>query len=162
MFANNQLIGEGQLIFQILPTLFSSMGTIGLVVAAAFFSLLSIAALTSTISSTEVPVAYLVEEKSFNRRAATWLISGIVLTASMILVAFFDVLFGFVIQMLTTIMQPLSCLFYFIVVGWVWKRGNKLKDESRIAEKKWLGIWGNYLAFVCPILLTVVFVNVAF
>ncbi|REL27509.1 sodium-dependent transporter [Thalassotalea euphylliae] len=162
VFANNQLIGEGQLIFQILPTLFSSMGTMGLVVAAAFFSLLSIAALTSTISSTEVPVAYLVEEKSFTRRTATWLISAIVLTASMVLVAFFDVLFGLVIQVLTTIMQPLSCLFYFIVVGWVWKRGNKLKDESRIAENKWLGIWGNYLAFVCPILLTVVFVNVAF
>ena len=162
VFADDQLIGEGQLIFQILPTLFSSMGTIGLVVAAAFFSLLSIAALTSTISSTEVPVAYLVEEKSFTRRKATWLISAIVLMASMVLVAFFDVLFGLIIQVLTTIMQPLSCLFYFIVVGWVWKRGNKLKDEARIAEHKWLGLWGNYLAFVCPILLTVVFVNVAF
>ncbi|WP_448554565.1 sodium-dependent transporter [Thalassotalea montiporae] len=162
VFANDQLIGEGQLIFQILPTLFSSMGTIGLVVAAAFFSLLSIAALTSTISSTEVPVAYLVEEKSFTRRKATWLISAIVLMASMVLVAFFDVLFGLIIQVLTTIMQPLSCLFYFIVVGWVWKRGNKLKDQARIAEHKWLGLWGNYLAYVCPILLTVVFVNVAF
>ncbi|REL32423.1 sodium-dependent transporter [Thalassotalea euphylliae] len=162
VFADDQLIGEGQLIFQILPTLFSSMGTIGLVVAAAFFSLLSIAALTSTISSTEVPVAYLVEEKSFTRRKATWLISAIVLMASMVLVAFFDVLFGLIIQVLTTIMQPLSCLFYFIVVGWVWKRGNKLKDKARIAEHKWLGLWGNYLAFVCPILLTVVFVNVAF
>ncbi|REL36099.1 sodium-dependent transporter [Thalassotalea euphylliae] len=162
VFANDQLIGEGQLIFQILPTLFSSMGTIGLVVAAAFFSLLSIAALTSTISSTEVPVAYLVEEKSFTRRKATWLISAIVLMASMVLVAFFDVLFGLIIQVLTTIMQPLSCLFYFIVVGWVWKRGNKLKDQARIAEHKWLGIWGNYLAYVCPILLTVVFINVAF
>jgi len=162
VFANEKLIGEGQLIFQILPTLFESMGNIGLIVATGFFSLLSIAALTSTISSTEVPVAYLVEEKAMTRKKATWLISAIVLTASMTLIAFFDVLFGLVIQVLTTIIQPLSCLFYFLVVGWIWNRGNKLTDKSRLAEDKWLWIWGNYLRFVCPILLTIVFIHVAF
>lgn len=162
VFADEKLIGEGQLIFQILPALFESMGSVGLVVAAGFFSLLSIAALTSTISSTEVPVAYLVEEKSMSRKKATWLISAIVFTASMTLIAFFETLFGLVIQVLTTIMQPLSCLFYFIVVGWIWNRGNKLKDKARIEENKWLGIWGNYLGYVCPILLTIVFINVAF
>ena len=162
VFADEKLIGEGQLIFQILPTLFNSMGTIGLVVATGFFSLLSIAALTSTISSTEVPVSYLVEEKSMSRRKATWLISAIVFTASMTLIAFFDVLFGLVIRLLTTIIQPLSCLFYFVVVGWLWNRGNKLKDKARTDTNKWLGLWGNYLGIACPILLTVVFVNVAF
>ncbi|WP_448211163.1 sodium-dependent transporter [Colwellia sp. MEBiC06753] len=162
VFADEQLIGEGKLIFQILPTLFESMGTVGLIVATGFFSLLSIAALTSTISSTEVPVSYLVEEKSMSRRKATWLVSGVVLAASMTLIAFFDVLFGLVIQVLTTIMQPLSCLFYFIVVGWLWNRGNKLKDKAKIAQNKWLEIWGKYLAYVCPMLLTIVFINVAF
>ncbi|MFD2165968.1 sodium-dependent transporter [Thalassotalea euphylliae] len=162
VFAGGNLIGEGQLIFQILPALFESMGTIGLIVATGFFSLLSIAALTSTISSTEVPVSYLVEEKDMSRRNATWLISGIVLTASMVLVAFFDVLFGVVIQVLTTIMQPLSCLFYFLVVGWIWNRGNKLNDKARWEKDTKLKLWGNYLRFVCPVLLTVVFVNVAF
>ncbi len=162
VFTGDNLIGEGQLIFQILPALFNSMGSIGLVVATGFFLLLSIAALTSTISSTEVPVAYLVEEKKLSRRKATWLVSGVVLIASMTLVAFFDQLFGLVIQVLTTMVQPLSCLFYFIVVGWIWNRGNKLRDKSLQGGKKWLGVWGNYLRFVCPILLTVVFVNVAF
>ncbi len=161
VFQGEKLIGEGQLIFNILPELFNSMGTIGMVVAISFFSLLSIAALTSTISSTEVPVAYLVEDKNFTRSKATWLVSGIVLTASMILIAFFDSLFGVVIRVLTTILQPLSCLFYFIVVGWLWKRGNKLRDVSLQQGRKWLPIWGNYLRFVCPLLLTVVFVNVA-
>ncbi len=161
VFQGEKLIGEGQLIFNILPELFNSMGTIGMIVAISFFSLLSIAALTSTISSTEVPVAYLVEDKNFTRSKATWLVSGIVLTASMILIAFFDSLFGVVIRVLTTILQPLSCLFYFIVVGWLWKRGNKLRDVSLQQGRKWLPIWGNYLRFVCPLLLTVVFVNVA-
>ncbi|WP_211185278.1 sodium-dependent transporter [Thalassotalea algicola] len=162
VFADEKLIGEGQLIFKILPTLFESMGTVGLLVATGFFSLLSIAALTSTISSTEVPVSYLVEEKSMSRKKATWLVSAVVLTASMVLIAFFEALFGIVIQVLTTIMQPLSCLFYFLVVGWIWNRGNKLTDKSRLSNDKWLWVWGNYLRYVCPILLTVVFVNVAF
>ena len=161
VFQGDKLIGEGQLIFNILPELFNSMGTVGMIVAISFFSLLSIAALTSTISSTEVPVAYLVEDKNFTRSKATWLVSSIVLTASMVLIAFFDSLFGVVIRLLTTILQPLSCLFYFIVVGWLWKRGNKLRDVSLQEGRKWLPVWGNYLRFVCPLLLTVVFVNVA-
>ena len=161
VFKNNQLIGEGQLIFHILPELFNSMGDIGLLVSTGFFLLLSIAALTSTISSTEVPVSYLVEDKKLSRKKATWLVSGIVLCSSMLLIAFFDVLFGAFIRVLTTIMQPLSCLFYFIVVGWLWNRGNKLRDKSLQQGRKWLALWGNYLRFVCPILLSVVFVNVA-
>ena len=162
VFANNKLIGEGQLIFQILPTLFDSMGSIGLLIATAFFALLSIAALTSTISSTEVPVAFLIEEKKINRQKATLMVSALVLVGSMTIVAFFDVLFGAVIRVLTTIMQPLMCLFYFIVVGWLWQRGNKLTDSSVLAQNKGLALLGNYLRFVCPVLLTIVFVNVAF
>ncbi|WDE01078.1 sodium-dependent transporter [Thalassomonas actiniarum] len=162
IFNNEELIGEGQLIFQILPALFNSMGTVGLIVAAGFFSLLSIAALTSTISSTEVPVSYLVEEKALSRRKATWLVSFIVLCSSMLLVAFFDTLFGLVIRVLTTIFQPLSCLFYFFVVGWIWNRGNKLTDKSVLDKNIYLKLWGNYLRFVCPVLLTIVFINVAF
>ncbi|QOL25150.1 sodium-dependent transporter [Thalassotalea sp. LPB0316] len=161
VFAGGDLIGEGQLIFNILPTLFNSMGDIGLVVSSAFFALLSIAALTSTISSTEVPVSYLVEEKSLSRTKATWLVSAIVLVASMTLVAFFDVLFGLVIRGLTTILQPLSCLFYFIVVGWIWQRGNKLKDHAVLNQRPWLKYWGYYLQYVCPVLLLLVFYNVA-
>jgi NSS family neurotransmitter:Na+ symporter len=161
VFQGDKLIGEGQLIFNILPELFNSMGNIGMVVAIGFFSLLSIAALTSTISSTEVPVSYLVEDKNLSRSKATWLVSVIVLTASMTIITFFDSLFGMVIRVLTTILQPLSCLFYFIVVGWLWKRGNKLRDVSLQEGRKWLPIWGNYLRFVCPLLLTVVFINVA-
>jgi len=161
VFRDNKLIGEGQLIFNILPELFSSMGSIGLFVACGFFSLLSIAALTSTISSIEVPVSYLVEDKKKTRVKATWLVSVIVLIASYTIIAFFDTLFGLIIQLLTTILQPLSCLFYFIVVGWIWKRGNKLVDESLQKNKLPLKVLGNYLRYVCPILLSIVFVNVA-
>ena len=162
VFIDNKLIGEGQLIFHILPSLFQSMGNMGLAVSFSFFSLLSIAALTSTISTTEVPVAYLVEDRAMSRSKATWLISALILIASMTLVAFFDVLFGLVIMVLTTIMQPLMCLFYFIVIGWLWKRGNKLSDKAHLESNSWLRYVANYLRYVCPVLLVIVFINIAF
>ena len=162
VFTNGHLIGEGQLIFQILPSLFASMGSMGLIVSFSFFTLLSIAALTSTISSTEVPVSYLVEDKNISRKRATWLVSGIVLVASMTLVGFFDVLFGLVVQILTTILQPLMSLFYFIVIGWIWQRGNKLNDIALLENNTKLKLFGFYLRYICPILLLIVFINVAF
>ena len=162
VFTNGHLIGEGQLIFQILPSLFSSMGSTGIIVALSFFTLLSIAALTSTISTTEVPVSYLVEDKNLTRNKATWLVSAAVLISSMTLVVFFDVLFGLVVQALTTILQPLMSLFYFIVIGWIWQRGNKLNDLALLSNNKSLKAFGCYLRYVCPILLFIVFVNVAF
>jgi len=162
VFVDGNLIGEGQLIFDVLPTLFNSMGGIGLVVSFAFFALLSIAALTSTISSTEVPVAYLIEDKGMTRKRATLLVSGLVFISSMLLIAFFEQLFGLVIQLLTTILQPLMSLFYFIVVGWLWKRGNQLTDISQLNQHTSLKLLGFYLRFICPILLVIVFVNVAF
>ncbi|TPH12508.1 sodium-dependent transporter [Litorilituus lipolyticus] len=162
VFADGKLIGEGQLIFQILPELFSSMGTIGIVVSFAFFALLSIAALTSTISSTEVPVAYFVEAKNVSRQKATWLMSSAVFIASMVLIAYFEVLFGLVIQVLTTILQPLMSLFYFIVVGWLWKKGNKLTDIATLKQDNSLKLLGFYLRYICPVLLVIVFINIAF
>ena len=162
IFNNGQLIGEGQLIFQILPTLFNSMGVIGLLVSFTFFALLSIAALTSTISTTEVPGAYLVEDKQLSRKNATWLVSGLVFVASMILIAFFEQLFGLVIQLLTTILQPLMALFYFIVIGWIWHRGNKLSRLAKDNTHRTLKLLGFYLRYICPVLLLIVFVNIAF
>ena len=80
----------------------------------------------------------------------------------MTLVAFFDVLFGLVIQLLTTILQPLMSLFYFIVVGWIWQRGNQLTDIAKLQNNRKLNAFGFYLRYFCPVLLVIVFINVAF
>ena len=162
VFSDGNLIGEGQLIFEILPALFTSMGSVGLIVSFSFFTLLSIAALTSTISSTEVSVSYLVEVININRKRATWIVSAVVLIASMMIVAFFDVLFGLIIQLLTTILQPLMSLFYFIVVGWIWQQGNQLTDIAQLQNNCKLKVFGGYLRYCCPVLLILVFINVAF
>jgi len=162
VFAQGKLIGQGQLIFQILPSLFNSFGSAGLILTFALFALLSIAALTSTISSTEVVVAYLVEAKNTSRKTATNGVSLVVLVASMLIIVNFELLFGLVIQVLTTILQPLMSLFYFVVLGWLWKRGNQLTDIAVLAANNRLKWFAFYIRFICPALILVVFIHLAF
>ena len=74
--------GAGQgagLIFTVLPGAFESLGpTLGIVIGSLFFLLLSFAALTSTVSLLEVPVAYIVDEKGVKRKRAVWIMAGII------------------------------------------------------------------------------------
>lgn len=157
VFQDGKLIGEGRLIFAVLPELFASMGEVGLLVGLTFFILMSIASLTSTISSTEIPVAFLVENHSFKRNRATWWVTTTILLASSLIILNFDWLFGLVISLFTQYQLPLMGLFYFITVGWMWKRGNQLHLEC-----KGLHYWfAQYVRFICPILMTAVFANVA-
>ncbi|SFC63861.1 sodium-dependent transporter [Pseudoalteromonas denitrificans] len=158
VFQNGKLIGEGQLIFAVLPELFNSMGQIGLFIGFIFFVLMSIASITSTISSTEIPVAFLVENKSLSRQKSTWLVTLVIFIASSTIILNFDWLFGLVIKLFTQYQLPLMGLFYFITVGWLWRKGNKLLSVS-----KGLHYWfAQYIRYICPVLMTAVFANVAF
>jgi NSS family neurotransmitter:Na+ symporter len=61
------------LIFIVLPQIFHEMGPLlGRVVGGLFFLLVCFAALTSTISLLEVPVAYLVDQKKMERKKVVW------------------------------------------------------------------------------------------
>lgn len=155
-----QLIGEGQLIFAVLPQLFASMGDVGFYVGFAFFMLLSIAALTSTIAQAEVPVSYLKEEKNLNRRSATLVALSVIAVLSFTLVIFFDTLFGLVVNAVTRFQLPISGIFYLLVVGWLWHRSNHLQTIAK--GNGWLTLLRWHLRYVCPILMTLVFINTAF
>lgn len=70
--------GGPGLIFVTLPTIFGTLGSIGPLVGTLFFVLLCFAALTSTVSLLEVPVAYAVDELKIRRSRAVWIIAGII------------------------------------------------------------------------------------
>lgn len=72
VFSQGQSPTEGPgLVFVALPAVFQTMGPlIGKLVGGGFFMLLCFAALTSTISLLEVPVAFLVDEKKWSRKKA--------------------------------------------------------------------------------------------
>lgn len=64
------------LIFVVLPQIFHEMGPVlGRVIGGSFFLLVCFAALTSTISLLEVPVAYLVDQKKYNRKRVVWVMA---------------------------------------------------------------------------------------
>ncbi|CUA88182.1 sodium-dependent transporter [Pseudidiomarina woesei] len=154
-----QLIGEGRLIFQVLPDLFDRLGSTGAWLGFGFFALLSIAALTSTIATAEVPIAYAIETHPVNRRRAALIVAAIISFIGLALVVFFDPLFNWVVTYVTQFQLPLSGLFYFIVIGWLWRRSNRLRELARTELRYRLLFW--HLRVVCPLLLAWVFVDVA-
>lgn len=158
---DGRLLAEDTLIFAVLPSLFDTMGLVGLFVALAFFLLMSIASLTSSISMLEVPVSYVVENKDVSRHKAVWLIASIIFAVSVIIILNFSTLFGFVIALTTRYSQPLLGLMLCIFAGWVWKRNEILqelkKGDSNAENTLFWRIWPWYVRFVCPVVILLMF-----
>ena len=155
------LIAGPGLIFQVLPALFTSMGSAGSLIAFIFFLLMSIAAITSSISMLEVPVSYVVEQFSIKRVIATYIISTIIFLFSVLICFNFESLFGFVITLTTERAQPLLGALICVFAGWVFSRNKilmEIKSGNNIAEQSiFWKIWPNYVKFVCPVLILVIF-----
>lgn len=115
------------LVFEVLPDVFKAIPG-GVVIAAVFFFLLAVAALTSTISVLEVVVAFIKEELNFSRRNATLIASisitilGIFATLSFGVLSDFTILgqtiFGLLDYASANIMLTFGALFIVIFVGW--------------------------------------------
>jgi len=159
--AAGNLIAEDSLIFTVLPALFDTMGGAGIYVAFAFFILMSIAALTSSISMLEVPVAYAVENHGIERKWATCVIGGVITLISAIIILNFDLLFGLTVTLATRYSQPMLGLLICILAGWVWQRNSVLEELKKgiaDAEQGWFWkIWPNYVRYVCPAAILIVF-----
>ena len=130
-------------------------------VGLAFFVLMSIAAVTSSISMLEVPVSYAVEARKMNRVKATWLIAAIVFAISSAISFNFDSLFGFVITLTTERAQPLLSMFLCIFAGWIFHR-NSILSEIRsgnpdVEQGLFWKIWPVYVKFFCPLLILLTF-----
>ncbi|SEG16860.1 neurotransmitter:Na+ symporter, NSS family [Vibrio hangzhouensis] len=157
-----ELISSGNLVFVVLPSLFQSMGMVGEVVGVAFFVLMVIAALTSSIAMLEVPVSCLQEETQIQRDKAALVLGGLILLLSAVIAANFESLFDWVATASTLYMQPLLGMCWAVVLGWVWSR-KALLDEIKqgnpeIETSLFWRIWPWYVKFVCPVAILMVFV----
>lgn len=155
------LIEGDSLIFTVLPALFDTMGAAGTLVALAFFALMIIAALTSSISMLEVPVAYITENRGVSRPKAVWLIAAAIFVCSTLIALNFNQLFGLVIALTTQYSQPLLGMMLCIFAGWVWKR-NEILQELRTSDEEaehglFWKIWPWYVRFVCPVIIILMF-----
>ena len=158
-----------KLIFIVLPGLFSQI-PFGTLFGTGFFLLLSVAALTSSISLLEVPVAYLVDERKWPRKRATFFCGSIgfvlgIFSAlslgsvtglshimdigprSLGFLDMMDLLFG---QFSLTLGALLIALF----IGWKWGT-RALVDEfsSSKSRSRISGLIAFQIRYVCPVVL---------
>jgi len=115
------------LLFIILPQVFAQM-PFGSVLSAIFFSVVIIAAITSSISLLEVVIAYMIEEWKMSRRKAL-IISGVFLTITGSLcslslgrLSFIEIfglnIFDFFDALSSTFFMPVGAFFISVFVGW--------------------------------------------
>ena len=160
------------LIFTVLPRLFDTLPG-GHLFGAGFFVLLMMAALTSTISLLEVPVAHLIDAYGWTRRNAVLTLTALTAVlaipsalsngASPFLTSLPGLGMGFLDLMATVWNEfalPLGGLLIAIFVGYVWPVSGAV-DELRAEGAPFPGaaLWAFLIRYVCPlaILLIIVF-----
>lgn len=180
VFAMGQMPDEGPaLIFVVLPNVFDAM-PLGTLIGAVFFILLSIAALTSTVSLLEVVVSYFVDETSWSRTRSVWLVGAFtfavglpsalsqggsdVLTNQISLFGqtgflnIMDYIWG-------NLALALGALLLSIFVAWVWGTGRAVEELQEGADGMFSGtlasVWTFFLKFVCPIVIAIIFGAIA-
>ena len=166
------------LAFTTLPAVFAAMPA-GWVIGTIFFLLLSVAAVTSSISMLEVPVSYFVDEKKSRRTTCAvtvgvvafvvgipsalsnggneWL-SNIELFGQKGFFSILDQVFG-------TLALIIISLMLSIYAGWVWKPKNVIAEIEQGCPwftKPLIGgispaaIWSVFVKFICPIVISLV------
>lgn len=158
---DGSLISGPNLVFDVLPSLFSGMGIIGLLVACVFFVLMTIAALTSSISMLEGPVSFAVERHDIERKKATTVIGLAIFALSTVIIFNFDSLFGVVISLSTVYGQPIIAMLCCVFVGWIWQRNAVLAEikhgNEQVEHSLFWKIWPWYVKFICPTAIALVF-----
>lgn len=161
------------LVFQTLPNIFGSMIEImpagGYIFGVLFFLLLSVAALTSTISLLEVVVAYGIEELKMSRRKATLLFASAIALLGVLATLSFSELSEFTIfgktifdnldWLSANLLLPLGGVFIVIFLGWV--LGSKaVKDELTNQGEAKMRVFGIFLfivKYIAPVAIILVF-----
>lgn len=156
------------LIFVVLPQLFATMPG-GHLVGAAFFVMLTLAAITSTISLLEVPTAHLIDSHGWTRKSAV-----IVLTAVTFALAvpsalsqgaspFFSSLPGvgmgfldLMAIMWNDFALPIGGFLLAIFVGHVWRTDKALEELNTGGRMPGAALWSFLIRWVCPLAIGII------
>jgi len=158
------------LVFITLPNIFNQM-PFGYFFSLLFFILLTIAALTSSISVLEVIVAYATEQLNWSRKKATIIgassitLTGIVCTMSQgpwsKLQLFGKNIFDILDYTSANILLPLGGFFIVIFLGWV--LGPKIAREeltnNGTTRNIFFGLFIFIIRYIAPLAITAVFLN---
>ena len=164
--------GGPGLVFQTIPIAFSTL-PFGQVLALIFFILLVFAALSSSVSMLEVPVAYLIDERGWSRKRATWLLGclafllGIPSALSFNRWADWTPLFGktffdFFDVLTSSYMLPLGGVLIATYAGWFWGGEGEKSELLGSSRRTWLfPAWHFLLRYLAPLAVLVVLLNQA-
>jgi NSS family neurotransmitter:Na+ symporter len=159
------------LIFEVLPAVFAEMAG-GTGVALLFFFLLSVAALTSTVSLLEVVTAYFVDELEWPRSRAVWAVGGTTLavgipsaldmagvdpfsTMSIFGLPGFLAVMDFVWGNLSLAFGSLMLCLFGIFVWGLRRATAEIESTSRVFPKI-SGVWRFFVRWVCPLSIVVI------
>lgn len=159
------------LIFNILPVVFNSISG-GYLFRIIFFILLSLAALTSTISLLEVIVTFIVDEFHLTRKKTALIFGTVVfilgIPSAMSFCGWEDLTvmslscFNFVDFISSNIFLPFGGICIALFVGWFWgtkKSIPHLLEGADTIPKYFISIWSFIIRFVTPVLILIVFLR---
>ncbi|MBN8577457.1 MAG: sodium-dependent transporter [Cytophagales bacterium] len=187
VFAFGKNPAEGTaLVFNVLPEIFNSLPAGGKLVGASFFLLLCVAALTSSISMIEVPGSYLIDEKKWNRKKASWVVgilaflvgipSALSGGASELFTNMSINLFGETKTGFLDIMDALFGGLFIVIValmtcvytGWIMdvkkvsseiEQGSAFFQRPLVAGLTPAAIWIFFIKYVCPLVIGLVLLS---
>ncbi|MFR9603265.1 MAG: sodium-dependent transporter [Rikenellaceae bacterium] len=162
-------VGE-QLVFVTLPGIFNQMAG-GAIWSTAFFLLLVIAALTSTIAQHEVTTSYFIDEWKMSRpkaAVATTLIVGVLASAAALSLSvwsgyrIFDLrIFDVFDQFTANILLPLGGFFTSVYVGWQMDRKvlyGQLTNHGELGSMV-VNCVVFLLKYICPVMMMLIFLD---
>ena len=157
------------LVYEVLPNVFGSM-PMGALFAVLFFLLLSIAALTSTISLLEIVVLWAVEELHMRRVTATFLVSLLVFALGTVctlsfgpfadLHIFGKTFFECLDHLTATYMMPIGALCIILFLGWRYPKAevfDELTNQGRL-KAGYFRVYYFVLRFLAPIALFIILI----
>jgi neurotransmitter:Na+ symporter, NSS family len=158
------------LIFVVLPQLFATMPG-GHLVGAFFFIMLTMAAITSTISLLEVPTAHLIDSHGWDRRKAVFALTGLTFMLAIPSAlgngasAFFSSLpvFGMDFLSLMAVVWndfalPVGGFMLAIFVGHVWRTDKAIEELNTGGDFPAAALWAFLIRWVCPVAIGIIII----
>lgn len=153
------------LVFIALPAAFASM-PYGSLFGGLFFLLLAIAAVTSCLALTEVPVAYIMRRYNLGRgKATTYVIAAMYVIGLPCTLSAGGVweevmlggrnFFQWIDFLTSNVMLPLGGLFVTLLVGYAWKQSGEETGLSPV----WRSVWLFTMRIIAPVLIILIFLS---
>ncbi|WNK20078.1 sodium-dependent transporter [Halomonas piscis] len=167
IFANGMDPGEGPgLIFMSLPLAFQSM-PFGTLFGLLFFIMLSMAALTSSISMIEATLSWLCDNKGLSRPQAAWSAGIVLWLVSTLAMLSFNIgadwtllgknFFDWLDYLTSRLLMPLGGLGMVVLAGFVLKN-ETFRDELSLPPSLY-AVWLFMVRYVSPLGIVVIFIN---